>query len=672
MRFLTGNSGAVLASYGLSVCLMVFCLGLVTATASAATLDPAVLPKVEAATFEVVQAKPVVDPLTYEKPLPLDLLPYQERTDKYYSIGTAFAIGHNRYITAGHVLLAGVGSPWGPPELRDAKGQVYPIDKIEKFSLRKDFVVFSLAHQPNDAVLEIDPKPALNEVVYAVGNALGTGVVIRDGLYTSDTPEQQDGSWKWMRFSAAASPGNSGGPLLDKDGKVVGVVLAKSANENLNYALPIQQVLDSPDGQALMDERVPYQLDIFDAVQNDIFKAQFALPKSLADFYQTYQKLFDSYSDGTLKALLAKESANLFPNGPGSQRLLYQQTLLNDSPNLIVRNNAGEWFLALPQYQRFPLEANGSVNAGALGRNALFHIRRPDDIPPAKYYANATARMDLLAKIGMFQRQVGTEKIKIASLGKPIAESMHADKWSRQWRVDTWVLPYADAYVVVYSLPVPDGSVMLMRLVPPGHAHDNVLDMDELSNFVYVSYEGTLAQWKDFLHDPSLQPEAFKYLRIDFDYGHSFSYASKLVAFSFTPDVQEISPRGLMWLGFHFVVENGRPTWDVGTVDIWKSDTDDNHDNINVQRWSQPPSGLDNDMTSKWAQVSQRQHPYDGVARYEDDLMKIDAVLAPNATADKSPPALYTAFYGIDGSHPQDFMKAKLDLLMKHTQVFEH
>ncbi|HEY8287754.1 MAG TPA: hypothetical protein VIG49_00710 [Acetobacteraceae bacterium] len=111
--------------------ILLFGMGLGSlAVAHGATLDPAMLPKIEAATFEVVQAKPLTDPLTYEKPLPLELLPYQERTDKYYSIGTAFAIGNNRYVTAGHVLLAGVGSLWGAPELRDSKGRVYAIDKV--------------------------------------------------------------------------------------------------------------------------------------------------------------------------------------------------------------------------------------------------------------------------------------------------------------------------------------------------------------------------------------------------------------------------------------------------------------------------------------------------------------------------------------------------------------
>ena len=233
----------------------------------AASLDPGILPRVQAATFEVVIPKPVDDPLMYEKALPLDLLPYQFRNDKYLSIGTAFALDGNRYVTAAHVINLGVGSLMGTPALRDADGHVYAIDKITRFSLGQDFVAFSLATQPSKVTaLDINTKPTLNSVVYAVGNALGTGVIVRDGLYTSDTPEDQDGRWKWMRFYAAASPGNSGGPLLDKDGKIIGIVLMKSPNENLNYALPTDEVLKAPDHLAVIDKRVPYQASFFDSL----------------------------------------------------------------------------------------------------------------------------------------------------------------------------------------------------------------------------------------------------------------------------------------------------------------------------------------------------------------------------------------------------------------------
>jgi len=661
-----GGKGRHFARWAL--CIGIGCGSL--ASTQAATLDPAMLPKIEAATFEVVQAKPASDPLSYEKPLPLDLLPFQERTDKYHSIGTAFAIGRNRYVTAGHVLLAGADSLWGAPELRDSKGHVYAIDKIEQFSLRKDFVVFSLVSPPSGKALAVNARPALNQVVYAVGNALGTGIVIRDGLYTSNTPEQQDGSWNWMRFSAAASPGNSGGPLLDRNGKLIGVVLAKSANENLNYALPISEVLDAPANQAIIDARSAYQLDIFQAVENGTFKATFALPLSLGDFYRAFLDRANANSDTMLKALLERESANLFPNGEGSSRLLYQKTKLHAFPSLIMRGKDGEWSLVGNASQHYTLGGNGYVDTGSIGRNGLVHLRRPDGVDAASFYGDVQTRMGLLTQTGVFQRTVAGESIRITSFGKPQQESVHEDRWGRPWHVTVWALPYANVLGVVYSLPVPDGSVMLSRMTAPSNLHDTRLDMDQLSGFIHVTYEGTLAQWAGYLKDAKLKPAIFKDIQLDFDYGHRFSYASPRVAFSYGPELQEITADNLLWLGLRFFMADGKPVWDVGLIDVWKNSTSDNHDNVDIQRYAAPPAGLDKDMSSRWQQLAQRQFPYNAVARPDDGLMKIDAVAAP-PPGDGEPAVLYTAFYGIGGTPSQSRMKHQLDLLMKNLQVKE-
>ena len=37
-------------------------------------------------------------------------------------------------------------------------------------------------------------------------------------------------------------PGNSGGPLIGDDGKVVGVVVADSGKLGINYAIPLEAV----------------------------------------------------------------------------------------------------------------------------------------------------------------------------------------------------------------------------------------------------------------------------------------------------------------------------------------------------------------------------------------------------------------------------------------------
>ncbi|HET7222781.1 MAG TPA: trypsin-like peptidase domain-containing protein [Rhodanobacteraceae bacterium] len=632
------------------------------------TLNPSLLPEIQSATFEVVAAKPK-DTLTYEKPLPMDLLPYQERTDKYYSIGTAFAIGPNTYVTAAHVLMIGYQSLWGPPELRDASGKVYAIDKIEKFALRRDFVVFSLKDPPRIAPLAVDTKPGLNHVVYSVGNALGTGVVIRNGLYTSDTPEAQDGQWKWIRFSAAASPGNSGGPLLDQDGKVIGVVLMKSPNENLNYALPMRDVLDAPRDLARFDRRMAYQFDVFDSTLSGTFKGEFKLPLPVADFFAAYAKAFHPYLDSQLKALLDQQSANLFPNGDGSHQLLFSGPTMDDFPQLVARNSDGVWGTAGRSTIKITLPANGYIAGGVADHNILFHLRKPDNIPDASFHHDPKRVMDMLLKTGFLKRSVGPERILVTSLGDPGTTGTWSDRWGRHWQVWRWPVPYADGYVSVFALPTPDGYAMLMRIEPATSRHDTAINMQAITDFVSLPYDGTLAQWKAFLADPKLLPDAFKNIHVAFDYGKGFHYDSQRLAFSFTPDLQEIDAGSVLTLGFTFFPgQDGKVVWDVGQV--WLAEDNHDHHWVSLLRNQTPPPDLDDSYQSFWKKVAGRQHPYDGMSYSDSDMTKINAVVPP-AQGDAKPSVLYTAYVYQPGTQPQVEMKQKLDSLLKNVRVKE-
>jgi S1-C subfamily serine protease len=46
---------------------------------------------------------------------------------------------------------------------------------------------------------------------------------------------------RYIQTDAAANPGNSGGPALDRQGRIVGV-LVSGGGENINFAIPIRQV----------------------------------------------------------------------------------------------------------------------------------------------------------------------------------------------------------------------------------------------------------------------------------------------------------------------------------------------------------------------------------------------------------------------------------------------
>lgn len=643
---------------------------LVAPTLGAATLDPAVLPKVQAATFEVVIPKPVNDPLTYEKPLPLDQLPFQMRNDKYYSVGTAFALGDNRFVTAGHVLSIGISNLMGEPAVRDASGHVYAIDKITRYSLQQDFVEFTLKDAPKIAALDVNTQPTMNDVVYAVGNALGTGIVIRDGLYTSETPEEENGRWKWMRFSAAASPGNSGGPLLDKDGKIIGIVLMKSPDENLNYALPIDMVLKAPADLAVADARQLYQLDAIEDKHSGTFKAQFPLPKSFADFSATFQKLYDANVDQQLHDLLAENADTMFPKGSGSSRMLHGDSNLNPFPTLLHRNSSGTWVATTTSENKGTLPHNGYVARAVVGSQVMFHLRKPDDVSSKQLYSDPKLVMDLLLKGSPLQRRVGSEQVKVTSLGQPTEQQIFTDAYQRRWQVRVWPMAYDNSKLVAFLLPVPDGYAAMVRVVTAKSEHEEIGDLKTLANYVYVAYSGTLSQWKEYLANKDLLPAVLSDIAIRFDYDNEFKYQSKRMDFSYTPALQKIDKDSLLVLGMSYFEDHGKVVWDVSNV-VVKSNID-NAEKISVNRHIAPSDDLDDSYRNYWGKVLRRSHPDDGVPYSENDMTYIGTVGGTPVSADAKPNVLYTAFYGVDGPRPEDAMKGKLNLLLEKLQINEH
>ena len=109
-----------------------FALSFSAALTEAAALDGGTQKRVRAATFEVVVPKAPDDAVKYERPPPYELLSYAERTDKFWSVGTAFAISADTFVTAAHVLSGAVGGQGGPPVLRDAQGRTFPIERVLK------------------------------------------------------------------------------------------------------------------------------------------------------------------------------------------------------------------------------------------------------------------------------------------------------------------------------------------------------------------------------------------------------------------------------------------------------------------------------------------------------------------------------------------------------------
>ena len=647
-------------------CLVSLVVVAAAGAAEAAPLDPAQQQALRAATFEVVYAKPTRDSLSYDKPLPLELIPFAERNDKYYSVGTAFAIGANRYVSAAHVIMAGVGSQYDPPALRDASGHVYEIEQMLRFSLHEDFAVFSLKNDPRVPPLAVNTHPTVNEAVYAVGNALGEGIVIRDGLYTSATPEEQDGRWKWIRFSAAASPGNSGGPLLDSKGRVIGVVLRKSPNENLNYAVSIAQVVGSKP-VASFDLRYSMRLAIMQASDTMTLKGEFPLPRSFGDFDDSLIRLLDQRSDENRRTYLAKHRERTFPNGNGSKQLL-NSLYFAEFPHLMQEQTDGTWDAFHPEDRpQADLGHNGYVAAGQMTGIGFAELRRPDDIAAATFYGDSKVFMDLMLKGIGLMRRVGSEAVKVTSLGKAATESIHEDSRGRKWQIRTWLIEYNDSAVVTAALAVPSGYVVMYNTVATKSVHATEELYRLLTEFSYVSYSATLAQWREFLASTTLHPAILSTIAIDFTYDKSFSYKSKRCSVDVAADLQKITATSGLTLKFSYFDEGGKVVWDVASIAL--------SDDVNGDRWftllrnQLPPASLPDSFRSAWEKIVGRRHPYNAVPYKGDGRTVIESVIG---TPSDSAAFQYTMSYYVAGEKDDESMKAMLALLEKGTSILEH
>ncbi len=622
------------------------------------------------ATFEVVTPKPAKDSLTYEKPLPLDLIPYAIRKDSYYSIGTAFAIGPDRLVSASHVMNMGMESQFKEVLLRDRSGKIYAIDKISKFADNRDFIVFSLKGKRVEHPFEVNVHPQMNQRVYAVGNALGQGIVVRDGLLTSVTPEEENGEWQWLRFSAAASPGNSGGPLLDRTGKVIGIILRKSENENLNYALPVGEVLGAKENVAVSHDKAHYTIDNMDMSKTRVFDKEYTLPKSYDELNRELIANYATISATLLREFLAENRDAIFPNGSGSLPLL-NDISSNIFPTIIKKADDGNWKSFYPSdKRRAELGNNGYIIHGGIINSMFLNLQTPDDIKTADLYRDSKLFMDLILKGVYFYREIGGEKIKVVSLGKAQEEYTFVDAWKRKWLVRSWLLEYDDEKVVTFSLPVPGGCISIVKTGQTGLVDvGKIPDLKVLADFVHLSYYGTFEQWQEFLQQKELLPDAFSSIDLTFDYGGKFTYKSKRLSFSSTPEIMTIAKTSDLQLLFGFFRDGDKVVWDVEGVVV--GEDKNTSTNFNIVRETRPPRELNDAYRSDWENMVKQKFPYNRSSFFNEGTTIIKMARPMEGMSPEDTPFFYNISYKKLGNGEQKEMEATLDKIAGSVRILE-
>jgi hypothetical protein len=612
-----------------------------TSLAVAATPSPDLQSRVRATTYEVVVRKSEPTVVVYERPLPLELIPFAVRNDAYWSIGTAVAIAPGVFASAAHVIAANIGSPFGTPALRDASGKVYPLDRVLKFSLQEDFIEFSVVDPPEVTLLETRRDYILDSPVYAVGNALGEGIIVRDGLLTSVTPEERDGRWNWLRFSAAASPGNSGGPLLDEEGRIIGLVIGKSPNENLNYALPISRVLDDPGSEARFDVRGTFVMPILRDPMVSDFRTTFRLPAAYATFAESYLAAGAAYYTDQRRKLLAEQADVLFPRGDSAKLLsaVYEA----DIPGLISQQDDGVWHVDFGSERQDTRLAGGArIRTASVDGTTLFRMQSAAPATASGDPADSRVFMDDLLKALRLPRIVGTQAIRITSLGAHARGDLFTDAWGRVWQLRIWPLGYVDLSVLVASLPTPDGALGMVRLAPGQQLGQTSEELKFLADYFYMSYSGTLPQWRGFLARRDVRPSLFDSLSWQTDDTSGFHYQSPGLAVPVSTKAISLTDAAILDLRTTFVLLRDKLSWQIGGLRL--SQDASRKTFLAVNRQLPPPESSDPEKIANWNAMQQRSGKYSGTPQHDNEFSEYWM----RTTVGDSTAGLYEVLYRTD------------------------
>ena len=159
------------------------------------------------------------------------------------STGTGFFLSNNGYIITNNHVVEGASNI----QVTNVSGDTYKkySAKVEVTDKQNDLAIIKITDPSFTSIgvlpytfkfLTADVGEDCFVLGYPLVSTMGTDIKLTNGIISSRTG--YNGNVSEYQMSAPVQPGNSGGPLFDKNGNVIGVVCAKHAGaENAGYAV---------------------------------------------------------------------------------------------------------------------------------------------------------------------------------------------------------------------------------------------------------------------------------------------------------------------------------------------------------------------------------------------------------------------------------------------------
>jgi hypothetical protein len=444
------------------------------------------------------------DQAELNRPIPLQKIPFKQRTDKFISIGTAWFINDKELFSAAHVFQANFLPFTQNFYVRTIFGEVFPVDAVTLYSNRFDIISFTLKSYPKKVIpISVVKTYAIGDDVCVPGNALGQGISLRcGGQISSLAPEPKNGEWKEIFFSTPVSPGNSGGPLIDASGRALGIVVRKIQGEDLNIATPFNELTKLKARLEYVEKDLGFQNKI---VQPLYAKSDLAIgsnqPMPLMDWLRLLAagtndhllKMARAYENSWLKnGVLTSRAARSYYRNPRKGSFFTQVKYVNQDLSL-VDGDEGE----LEKYRK----TKRRVILQKIAEKPLFFISRNRGERLDALLNNPKELMDSVLSTGrMLSRKIVDEELFYTSLGQPSLSTLVTDLQGRNWVMHSWKLNEIETTAALLCTPRPSDVACFY------HTHESLLTPETVAAMFRVdiseltlSYAGSSSDWVEFL-----------------------------------------------------------------------------------------------------------------------------------------------------------------------------
>jgi S1-C subfamily serine protease len=167
------------------------------------------------------------------------LIVISDGSGKEVTLGSGFIISADgKIVTNFHVIKDAKSAI-----VKLSNGASFNVDGVLATDSEKDLAIIKVQGRNLAHFESIESETArIGDHVVAIGSPLGLEGSVSDGIISA---VREENGKKWIQTTAPVSHGNSGGPLLDMKGNVVGVItwgVNTQYGQNLNFAAPGNEI----------------------------------------------------------------------------------------------------------------------------------------------------------------------------------------------------------------------------------------------------------------------------------------------------------------------------------------------------------------------------------------------------------------------------------------------